>query len=482
MCKDRIFDEIVDLNRERIHARLQSKHFPLPKMSKKANHRPPQQEPLGPELQRLAQNSIWQAGSAILQRSLTVLCATYSRADACTRATDDEKEVLKSVARQSHDFCTPGGRTIKEAVAFYGFRSQDIMENKHIRQVNKLGRYWGLCEDLVEASRKYRNLFSEVRLQPVPLYQSSNAQVASKDSKIPCFVHAEIQLLTYYGLHSDPETLQPRVLGVSKSACYLCNLFINSHQQFFITKTHGRLYPLWNVPDLATYSPVQRADIRRTLKTMDQEIRRAIKKKYGRRAWPTESYVHLPPHFLTSPAPSSTVASDVPNGADPGTEMPRALHDSHLVTGSNVQNVPPTPTSPPPAYAVTVPSTSPRQALPPGLPDLNTPTTNPASRTLSSSSIESWEYPIHRTITAAKSFRKKSGKVAMTCEIEGPALGSVAIARLTDEEPTTGRPVNIGAMKENKTLLFEKKSGEDCVVLDLQGPDGKTTQLTLRWL
>ncbi len=60
-------------------------------------------------------------------------------------------------------------------------------------------------------------------------------------------VHAEIQLLFFYELNS--KRLRSRVIYFSKSACYLCHLFFKLHDQFYISRTHDRLYYKWTLPD-----------------------------------------------------------------------------------------------------------------------------------------------------------------------------------------------------------------------------------------
>ena len=60
-------------------------------------------------------------------------------------------------------------------------------------------------------------------------------------------VHAEIQLLFFYEL--NPERTRPRTICSSKSACYLCDLFFKLHGQYYVPRTHGRLYYRWTLPD-----------------------------------------------------------------------------------------------------------------------------------------------------------------------------------------------------------------------------------------
>ena len=69
-------------------------------------------------------------------------------------------------------------------------------------------------------------------------------------------VHAEIQLLFFYEL--NPERIRPRIICSSKSACYLCDLFFRLHGQYYVPRTHGRLYHRWALPDWHNLLPEMR--------------------------------------------------------------------------------------------------------------------------------------------------------------------------------------------------------------------------------
>lgn len=69
-------------------------------------------------------------------------------------------------------------------------------------------------------------------------------------------VHAEIQLLFFYERNS--ERIRPRTICSSKSACYLCDLFFRLHGQYYIPRTHGRLYHRWTLPDWHILLPEMR--------------------------------------------------------------------------------------------------------------------------------------------------------------------------------------------------------------------------------
>jgi OTT_1508-like deaminase len=60
-------------------------------------------------------------------------------------------------------------------------------------------------------------------------------------------VHAETQLLFYYA-ENPHGCYRPRVISSNKESCYLCNLFIKTHGQFYCPKSHGVIYTKWRLP------------------------------------------------------------------------------------------------------------------------------------------------------------------------------------------------------------------------------------------
>ncbi|KAI9862668.1 MAG: hypothetical protein M1813_004164 [Trichoglossum hirsutum] len=92
-------------------------------------------------------------------------------------------------------------------------------------------------------------------------------------------VHAEIQLLCY-SLRSSPDDQHkpPRIISSSKSACFLCDLFVKLHRRFHIARTHGVLYDKWTPLD---FSVIQFASVERRQELIDtiQRFDAAIRKK-----------------------------------------------------------------------------------------------------------------------------------------------------------------------------------------------------------
>ncbi|KAL6719933.1 hypothetical protein ACLMJK_001854 [Lecanora helva] len=498
-----IFDKVIHLQRNRIHARLQSKHYEVPEHYDRTASCT---TPLSQNLQDLAKYLTSPKNSLALRSKLAELASTYLRADDCRRDTDDEIEILKAVAQQSYNFCTPEGRPIEETISSYGFRGLNVLENKHLRQINKLGRYWGLCKDLAEASRKFDRLFRSIDLQTLPSYEAYLPPSLTKIGRMPYHVHAEIQLLTFYGLQSSSRVSKPRILGVSKSACYLCNLFIINHDQFFITKTHGRLYPLWTVPDRADYSANARRRIRQVLATIDQEIQTALATNQMNRIWrkwPIESYVQLRPDFSLSPVRSDleTVqsnASSVPKYTAPGPSKPTISAQSLAKTRDDKSESSTHPATHSPFAAST--STSEKSESPAPTPILGiepshlsldpktsnhkTPSTRASSKTSNSPScrsLPSRQLPKKRILSSSHPFRTRTGNMTLYFEIENPAQGEVMTAKVSGGRRFGNNVVDVFSLAVGEEKIFAKGDDENTVAIHLRQSAEQSLEVVLGW-
>ena len=286
-------------------------HWKRPKSRLGPKAREPLHRDLRKVAERLEQRQISGYSDSIsLVQQVKHLCNLMQNVDKVGAKTDDGEQLLKQVIMQSHDICTSEGtHTLEETVARHGFDPSEVTSNKHIRQLNKIGRYWGLCTSMADDSRRYPALFTNAQLKPLRPYQGMNSYISFIDGqRARCLVHAEMQIIAFYGNIRNTSALVPRVIGASKSACYLCNLFIQFHGQFFITKTHGHLYERWNFPDLADFKPVERVNYRRVLSAIDNELQAAYKREIKatrRRGHPMGSWLTLPPARSLSPAPST---------------------------------------------------------------------------------------------------------------------------------------------------------------------------------
>ena len=481
-----------------MHTRLRSRHAEKPENPKPLDRA---KKPLNEQLQGLILYVKTEQKSAALKRSLVALSAVFQCADHCIQGSTEERHVLKEAAKQSHSFCALEGRTLQQTVDFYGF-PPGVINNKTIKEVNKIGRYWGLCEDLVQASRRYGTLFELIELACLPHYTEVKAAIASKLITIPCYVHTEIQLLVHYGRRFDANTFQPRVIGVSKAACYLCNLFILFHKQFFFSKTHGKLYPIWNVPDLAEYPQSQRLAIRRILKKIDKEIQKDLKRPLVRREDPMESSIDLPPKFLPLRGGSDleTIGSEV------ASDTPRPL--------SRMDKLP---QPDPPNYAespVTIPENlqmngthksasslaSPEVPIPPAVKDSAASSDpvkdhispRPPSLPPSPAAIEMNQAPnppkdsvilAQQIITASSPLQVQAGLLGMTFEIEGPAQGDIMVEKVAQDGVSNAHnTIDTSIMTIGKDYQYERPNGSDRLILRLSHPDGTLVQLTNQWV
>jgi hypothetical protein len=108
-------------------------------------------------------------------------------------------------------------------------------------------------------------------------------------------VHAEIQILFFY--EQRPYQPPPRAICASKSACYLCNLFLETHGKFVAPRTYGKIYDRWTLPPQSSLNPemIQRLlpIVNRFNRAVEETTVKALKGEIGHYAPPNESVVAL---------------------------------------------------------------------------------------------------------------------------------------------------------------------------------------------
>ena len=147
--------------------------------------------------------------------------------------------------------------------------TQNSPANLDIAQIDKLARYLHICKDLLKIVRQpaYRPLFHNITLEPLESYSEIRRPGTAK----LCHVHPEIQQVFYYARHHhDP---LPRVIGCSKSVCYLCDLFLKQQGSFRVSHSHQRLYSQWTLPDVDWMTPDQAERFSNIVKTMTKHIK-----------------------------------------------------------------------------------------------------------------------------------------------------------------------------------------------------------------
>ena len=417
----------------------------------------------------------------LLHDRISHLCSLLEKIETCGTATFDCRQMLCQIVQESYDLCTSAGTsTLEETIKNHGFAGGVVSSNKHIKQVDKIGRYWGLCKFMTENSRKYARAFTDIQLDVLRPYQGKTSRIAFTDGKrARCLVHAEMQIIAFYGKALNATLKKPRVIGVSKSACYLCNLFIHKHKRFFTTQTHGRLYERWNFPDLDDFDSRERVDFRRILAEIDQELQTTFKGP-KKRNYPIGSWLTLPPAHQLSPLPSTvcSVVSKDHVGSDERCAGPSIAHELDKASPLKLRPLPPSPLAhtPPPIHATGLKDQSSSTTA-------HSPSPPPQESPLSSSSIASWELPAQREFTAIAPVQTRIGGISLIFETEGATRASVAIARILDSRDLIpASSTDLDALEPGEVREFAREADSENIVLNLNHSHGQSTQITLRWL
>ena len=284
-----IFRQIVTLDESRILIRLRSSHAPR---SKKARGRakPKLMASLnGAVLDKSIQGRDENAKALIsnVRLSSKELTQRFSEFENLRRdpyQINVWRDMLMDFLKRVEKFDVDG---LKNVLAMSRLMNPSLRDHLP-RAMSKIGRYFRTACDLVDAARSDQySLFARISVRSIetphlnlaflanqtpsfdkvaqrvtgPSYRrvlkaygpasvsKAQKQFESRMSycPIPWKVHAEIQLLLFYDQQSQAS--RPRIIGSSKSACYLCDLFIQLHGEYCIPRTHGRLYDRWMLPD-----------------------------------------------------------------------------------------------------------------------------------------------------------------------------------------------------------------------------------------
>lgn len=123
---------------------------------------------------------------------------------------------------------------------------QEVSESRAVLEIDKIGRYYVICDSLIRLNcrREYCSILSQLRLQILTALEP----VHPLGARVLCRVHGEVQLVMPH--ERDLSPFPARAIGSSKSAYFLCDLFIAKHGKFGISHTHKRLYEKWTWPQL----------------------------------------------------------------------------------------------------------------------------------------------------------------------------------------------------------------------------------------
>ncbi|KGO44720.1 hypothetical protein PEX2_006510 [Penicillium expansum] len=300
--RDKIFDKIVDIRDDRILNRIRPPWLPQPERYVK--RRPfllAQVRAFVDEISAIRSHS--PAFQILVQpaRQLISCLLPFKKPIPESIRKEHQKNVIKACA----ELANIGGTGLLEEHLHRLQVPPHIRDRGGIRQIDKLARYFFVCRDFIKVGRRpeYKPLFSNISIETLKAFEGWTPAGSSS----MCFVHAEIQQIVHYTNH--PYNPSPRFIGCSKSACYLCDMFIQKHSQYRISHAHRRLYDKWTLPNL-DYSTSQEAQQLQTiLQSMTEEMEITAKgfqrslrppKQYG-----AESIAFLP---LTSGSTASNTS------------------------------------------------------------------------------------------------------------------------------------------------------------------------------
>lgn len=279
---DELFQCIIRLHFFRLLARLRSAKWEKPKYLSRS-HKKPLWQDFGNLLHRAG--FLYTKREKILRQQVETriasMAAVYQNFDDVSL--EDQLPALLVLVDKSFEFCS-----VDDIEDFHS-RLKNSASNiptpqigsamKCLRQVQKIAGYRRMASHFVDTAMNYPHLFQHsLTIEYLTPYKSVPTAIGYESWATSCHVHAEIQLAVHYDLSLQDDTidvfLRPRCIGISKWLCFLCYRFLQAHGCFFPSKTHGRLYDQWTIPDLAEFELRIVEQYRGILKKVDDGIMR----------------------------------------------------------------------------------------------------------------------------------------------------------------------------------------------------------------
>jgi OTT_1508-like deaminase len=289
----------VQLNGNRILGRLGSTRFQAPKHLRKVR------KPLPIRLRQLFRKNIRASSPDWIRQDVERLDNQIGSFEAAFQQLESGKDEdivinIRRAIEQAFEL-TENGSKLPGRLKSLGC-PEPLLDTRDVREVGKVSNYWRISRHLAVCSQHFRPHFANAEWYPLPHYRaSSKSRVLSRQ-----YVHAEIQLLVHFEL-ACPQ-LMPRVLGVSKEACFLCDSFIKAHGRFSVAGAHRQIFPKWTIPDLKEYDLQTIIHFREALSRVCGEVNEEYfkaQKKLPSRPFPLQSAINLNVIHLKTPSTSS---------------------------------------------------------------------------------------------------------------------------------------------------------------------------------
>lgn len=289
----RLFREVLELSKTRVLSRIRPHWVQKPSHVRK--ERPSLQSQIQRSLRTLRDASGRTPKLQLLLKTAEELVDCLEPLNHVADGNDMNK-MLETVINKCAEMATVGDeRSVRDHLRSLSL-PHSLCEAPEVHQIDKLARYHFICRDLIRIARKpeYGDLLKHIDIT----YINAFPGVARPGIGSQCFVHAEIQQALHYEKY--PHEPAPRVIGCSKSACYLCDLFVLKQNRYRVSHAHRRLYEKWTIPDVNWMTEGQVVVFRSIVQAMIQDLRAKISNQRrigGRQPWrpyPLESRAFLP--------------------------------------------------------------------------------------------------------------------------------------------------------------------------------------------
>ncbi|KAL3446148.1 hypothetical protein BJX65DRAFT_134949 [Aspergillus insuetus] len=282
-----IFRTIIEQHTQKLLGRLRSRKWLKPKHLARTHKKPLWQdfENLSHRAQHIYPRKPERKIREATETSIREVRKVYEHFEI---SADQTTTKLQELVKATFTWCkTPHIAAYAAKLDNAGLTRQIAAARKTLRQLEKIGAYWRIAQDLVAVADQHPHIFRRIELKYLTPYASVPTSIAYESWAQTCHVHAEIQLVVEIAKSASQQTeinlkakagtpstveMRPRTIGTSKYLCYLCYLFLRHHGAFAILSTHGRLYDQWTVPDLAEYDIATRDKLAAVLGLIHEHV------------------------------------------------------------------------------------------------------------------------------------------------------------------------------------------------------------------
>ncbi|OAG05592.1 uncharacterized protein CC84DRAFT_1205359 [Paraphaeosphaeria sporulosa] len=265
-----VFAKIVHLNRLRIYQRVRKAVGHPPIFREKGRTRTNPDDKLARAFMRMPKSrpqDKWKPPALcneLVRRGLSLNVKLLALLESLTvdeieQGSDHVVRQLETIARDCFNVTTDNGRVpFKHLLGECELDAGLWLRNKYIGEVEKTGAYWRMAMSICRIHRQISGARPKdlppvkLEIEGVQPYVSVINEPSIQGRPMPCYVHAEVQLITHlaqqearreFEVSSTQKviTRRPRIIGASKSACFLCFLFLSCYGGPETPATHGRL-------------------------------------------------------------------------------------------------------------------------------------------------------------------------------------------------------------------------------------------------